>query len=489
MDPFLEHLNNPRNAEELSGAHATGEAGSMDCGALIRLFVRFDEERIGKARFQAAGSGAAVATGSYLSSMIEGLSWREAAAVAPSRVEAGLASTTLPDVRDKLSTAAGIAIEALHAALEDALRNGNFPHAGQKDEDSVLVAMSGGVDSSVACLLEHRSGRRVIGVTMRLWSDPACAAPDSAGCCSPQAIRDARAVCHSQGLPHLTIDLREEFENVVVDDFVREYQAGRTPNPCTRCNGSFRFPELARLAEILGASRVATGHYARLARRGSTPLLLRGVDSAKDQSYVLWDIEQRLLKNLEFPLGGMTKQETRRLAREASLPTQAREESQEVCFIPDNDHRRFLGDRVGGLPGEGDIVDEAGNRLGVHSGFIGYTIGQRRGLGISAPEPLYVLDIDPESNTVIAGGRDRLAVSMIEIDEVNFFSSLDEAESYSVQLRYNSVPVKGQVSPAAEGRLRLILSEAVYGVAPGQSAVIYAGDTVAAGGVIRVSEK
>ena len=362
--------------------------------------------------------------------------------------------------------------------------------------------MSGGVDSSTACLLLHEAGSRVIGVTMRLWSDPDCetmASGDSlpaAGCCSPDAIRDAREVCHSLGLPHLTVDYRDDFADTVVDDFVSEYLAGRTPNPCTRCNGYFRFPELERLADHLGAAKIATGHYAcmeevhRAAREGTeedVAFLARGRDRAKDQSYMLWSIPPGILPRLEFPLGGLTKQETRALARRAGLSVHARPESQDVCFIPDDDYRRFLRARGRELPGEGDIVDTRGKLLGKHRGYIDYTVGQRRHLGVSAPEPLYVLATEPGVNLVVAGSHDELALTRLRIGQINTFIPAGEipGEGLSVQIRYNSGPVPVRVREGA-GEWLLELETPVYGVAPGQSAVIYDGELLIAGGVIEL---
>lgn len=494
-DPVLKHFRNPKNAGELPGAHGSGQAGNPGCGAVIRIFIRFDGETIGQVRFLASGSSAAIAAGSVLAGLITGKNWRAAAAVSPEAIEAELG---LPGGsreagsrrRAAISASAAFAVEALHGALEEAIRRGVFPRPKTVHGETVLVAMSGGVDSSVACLIEKQSGNEVVGVTMRLWSDPACQEAEGPGCCSPQALRDARRVCHSLGLPHLTVDLSEEFERVVVDQFVTEYMAGRTPNPCTRCNGFFRFPALIELAGALGASRVATGHYARVVNANGRLVIKRGVDTVKDQSYMIWALEPGLLGRLEFPLGGLVKEETRWLARGASLPTHASPESQEVCFIPDNDYRRFLRTRVSILPESGDIIDREGNRLGAHSGYIDYTIGQRRGLGVAAPEPLFVLETRPKKNQVVAGMRDQLAVNRLELGAVNVFvpGAIDNRPGLQVQVRYNSNPVPARVARSDKDRWLIELHEPVYGVAAGQSAVLYDGDSLVAGGVIMSSK-
>ena len=486
-------------AGEMPDAHGAGEAGDTGCGALIRIFIRFSGAEVSRASFEATGSSAAIAAASRLCERVTGSSWRAAASLAPAALVAGLEESGLNNSRT-ITAAAGFAVEALSRALEDSLRRGSFPDAGKtqtavpppRDALPVLVAMSGGVDSAVACLLEQRAGREVAGVTMRLWSDPECEAGENA-CCSPQAILDARAVCHRLGVPHLTVDFREDFKSIVVDDFVAGYRAGRTPNPCTHCNASFRFPLLLELARRLGAARVATGHYARMAGGGSVSggaRLARGLDREKDQSYMLWGISQELLGKIEFPLAEMSKEETRRLARGAGLPVHDRPESQEVCFIPDNDYRRFLRSRLrgrpGALPGAGDIVDISGNRLGPHRGYIDYTVGQRRGLGLSAPEPLYVLATDPENNRVVVGRHEELAVRRLRIVAVNAFMEPEQITAPMAQVRYNSEPVPCRLiaAGAREDGWEIELGRPVFGVAPGQSAVIYQGDQVAAGGVI-----
>jgi tRNA-specific 2-thiouridylase len=452
----------------------------------VRIFIHFLGGEIDRASFTATGSNAAIAAGGILARQLTGLSWIEAAALPVARLEEAMVEEGIVNPRT-MPAAAGFAVEALHRALEDSLRRGTFPVSPEAGPNTVLVAMSGGVDSAVACLLQQEAGRSVIGVTMRLWSDPACEAGENA-CCSPQAILDARAVCHQLGLPHLTVDCAADFEASVVEDFVSGYLAGRTPNPCTFCNAHFRFPFLARLAERLGAATVATGHYVGIITdETGRPAIVRGRDRHKDQSYMLWGIGAGLLPRLVFPLGEMEKAETRRLAREAGLPVHGRPESQEVCFIPDNDYRRFLRDRLretpGALPGAGEIVDADGVRLGSHTGYLDYTIGQRHGLGVSAPQPVYVIGTDPGRNRVIVGRRDELAVSELNIDQLNMFLPLEETVDPKVQVRYNAEPVPCRLSGSG-ARWRLELERPVHGVAPGQSAVIYEGETIMAGGII-----
>src|SRR5438105_4411846 len=283
----------------------------------------------------------------------------------------------------------------------DALANALGPifHADARS-GRTAVAMSGGVDSAVALL---RSAPHALGVTLRLLLDPA--GPDAErACCSPEAVIAARETCHRLGLPHVTLDLREQFRRAIVAPFVRGYARGETPNPCISCNGSFRFAELLAFADRAGAARLATGHYARTARHRGRLLLARAVDATKDQSYMLARLDPRFLDRLWFPLGEQTKDETRAEAERAGLAVAHRPDSQEACFLAGDDYRTFLG-RHGLTAEPGPIVGEDGQELGSHDGFWRFTPGQRRGLGVAASEPLYALRTDPRTNTVVVGPR------------------------------------------------------------------------------------
>src|SRR3954467_6318951 len=289
--------------------------------------------------------------------------------------------------------------------VADALANALAPAiAAPRDPARIAVAMSGGVDSAVALL---KSGPRAVGVTLRLWLDPN--GPDAErACCSPSAVIAARELAHSLGLPHVTLDLREEFRRAVVTPFVHGYARGETPNPCIRCNGGFRFAELLAFAKRIGAARLATGHYARIVERDGTLLLARAADPAKDQSYMLATIDPRRLVAISFPLGEQTKEQTRAEAHDAGLAAARRPESQEACFLAGDDYRAFLA-RHGVASTPGAILDEEGVAVGTHDGFWRYTPGQRRGLGIAAAEPLYALETSARSNTVTVGPLTALA--------------------------------------------------------------------------------
>jgi tRNA-uridine 2-sulfurtransferase len=360
----------------------------------------------------------------------------------------------------------------------DALANALGPvFAASPSPGRVAVAMSGGVDSAVALL---RSLPNAVGVTLRLWLDPA--GPDSErACCSPESVIQARETCHRLGVPHVTLDLREEFRRAVVTPFVRGYARGETPNPCTRCNGGFRFAELLAFARRAGAERLATGHYARIVERDGRLLLARGADAAKDQSYMLAALDPRRLDRISFPLGEQEKEATRAEAERAGLAAARRPESQEACFLAGDDYRAFLG-RHGLGPDEGTIVAEDGTELGRHDGFWRFTPGQRRGLGLASSEPLFVLGTRPAANAVVVGPRASLARTRVSA-RGRLYADLDRV---AVKLRYRSPAVSASVEPTARG-FRLELDEPAYGVAPGQAAVLYDGEAVVGYGLIRSS--
>jgi tRNA-specific 2-thiouridylase len=360
-----------------------------------------------------------------------------------------------------------LAVDALANAIGPAIRAPRVP-------ERVAVAMSGGVDSAVALL---KAGPGAVGVTLRLWVDPNAPTSERV-CCSPAAVIAARETCHRLGLPHVTLDLREEFRSAVVGPFARDYARGQTPNPCTRCNGSFRFDELLRFARGIGAARLATGHYARIVEREGVLAIARAADSAKDQSYMLATLAPSALGRLWFPLGDQTKEETRAQAEAAGLAVARRPESQEACFLGGDDYRAFL--RRSGLASPpGPIVDESGRRVGSHVGFWRYTPGQRRGLGVAATEPLYVVSTDARRNAVVVGPRGSLARRRVKVrGRVAAGATRVEAK-----LRHRSPAVAATVLEAPRG-FELVLDEPFYGVAPGQTAVLYEDGAVVGSGVI-----
>jgi len=363
-----------------------------------------------------------------------------------------------------------LAVDALANALGPVFRAPPAP-------GRVAVAMSGGVDSAVALL---RAGREAVGVTLRLWTDPEGRASERV-CCSPEAVLAARRTCHGLGLPHVTLDLREAFRRSVVEPFVRGYARGETPNPCTRCNGGFRFGELLAFSRRAGAKRLATGHYARIVPHRGRLLLARGSDPEKDQSYMLARLDPAKLAGVWFPLGDQGKAETRAEAARAGLAAAGRAESQEACFLAGDDYRAFL-ERRGLVPRPGVIVDEQGRTVGSHQGHWRYTPGQRRGLGISGDRPLYAVATSAATNTVVVGPRESLARTSVSARGRLYVP----VERVTAKVRYRSQAVEASVVTTARG-FRLDLDEPAYGVAAGQTAVLYEGDSVVGAGLVTAS--
>ncbi|MDQ3123022.1 MAG: tRNA 2-thiouridine(34) synthase MnmA [Actinomycetota bacterium] len=360
-----------------------------------------------------------------------------------------------------------LVVEALAAAIGQVFRAA--PEPGR-----AAVAMSGGVDSAVTLL---RAAPNAVGVTLRLWQDPQGPSSERA-CCSSEAVAAARSACHALGVPHVTLDLREEFRQAVVDPFVAGYASGDTPNPCARCNGVFRFDALLAFARRAGAQTLWTGHYARVVEKDGQLLVARARDSAKDQSYMLSTLDPGVLERVRFPLGEQTKDETRAEASSAGLAAARRAESQEACFLAGDDYRRFL-ERQGLPRADGEIVDESGAVVGRHDGYWTFTPGQRRGLRVAAGRPLYVLRTDRASNAVVVGDRDALAVTRIHA-EGRLYVPVERAQ---VKLRYRSAPVPSTVR-VENGGFALELEAPAHGVATGQVAALYDGEAVIGAGVI-----
>jgi len=365
--------------------------------------------------------------------------------------------------------------------------------SGAPDIGRVVVALSGGVDSSVAAALLVEAGHDVVGVTLHLWDAPE---DQRVGrCCAPEDRDDARRTCEHLGIPHYVFDEREAFRETVVEPFMDEYAAGRTPSPCTHCNRTVKLVRLAALADQLGASHVATGHYARLlppaASTGTDdaapapPRLLRGRDRAKDQSYFLFGVPPAVLRRLLLPLGGLDKGATRVEARRLGLPNADKPDSQELCFVPDGDVRGFLARERGASGPEGDVVDEAGNVLGHHRGVAGFTVGQRRGLGLpGGGPPRYVLRVLPEESTVVVGEADRLFGAQARaVDAVWTTEPPEAAFDAEVQIRYRHRAAPARVTPTPRGfDVHFVTPQRA--IAPGQAAVVYRGDRVIGGGLL-----
>lgn len=355
----------------------------------------------------------------------------------------------------------------------------------------VLVAMSGGVDSSVSAALLKEEGYQVIGATMQIWPSNKLAgeADRFGGCCGLDAVLDAKKVAHRLGIPHYVMDFKDLFERKVIYDFCREYSMGRTPNPCIRCNKHIKFDALLSRARELEAGYVATGHYARIERDGVSGryLLRKGVDRGKDQSYVLYMMSQDQLKHALMPLGSFTKERVRQMAQELGLPLANKSESQEICFIPDGDYTGFIKEYIplGAKPGP--ILDRGGNTLGEHQGILSYTIGQRKGLGISATEPLYVVAIDRERNAVTVGSRREVYGGELVAADLNWIAieSLGQSLEIKARIRYRHQEADAELTPLLNGgTVRVKFKKPQMAITPGQAVVFYHEDTVVGGGTI-----
>ncbi|HEX5309887.1 MAG TPA: tRNA 2-thiouridine(34) synthase MnmA [Solirubrobacteraceae bacterium] len=471
VDAFSTHLQRPLNRGQMPADAHTGAAGGAACGDLVRVSLRVEGDLVAEVAFDASGCGAALAAGSAAVALVRGKQLLQAARVGAQDISAELGGLSAAKHH-----AAELAADALARALGSAARAQArlAPVAGR-----TLVAMSGGVDSAVAALLTGQEGENV-AVTLELWADAENDGERS--CCSAQAVRTARELARHLGLPHFSIDLREEFRAGVVNPWLSEHAQGLTPNPCVRCNGEVRLDAMLDLAERLGASSLATGHYARV-RDG---LLCVAADERKDQSYALAALSPPSLARVRFPLGALTKPQVRELAEQAGLAVARRPDSQDLCFLAGTSHDAFLarhGD-LGERPGK--ILDGEGRILGGHRGVHTLTIGQRHGLGIGGGEPLYVIATDVAANTVTVGPREQLRTRRFGVRDVTLHRDGSCVDAVKVRYRGRRVPcqIDGGMSAGAHARLEVLTADPHERTAPGQMACLYAGERVVGYGTI-----
>ncbi len=491
-EQLLTHLETPLGHGHCPLDAFTGAAGGAACGDLIRVSIALDPRSpdgcIADAGFDASGCGATLAAGSAAVSLLRGAPLLDAARIGPAQIARELGGLSAAKRH-----AAELAADALHRALGAAARAraGLAQCAGR-----TVVAMSGGVDSAVAALLVGEAGGEAVGVTLELWSDPEN--DGDLSCCSAQAVRGARALAHELGMAHLSIDLRAEFRAGVVDGWLSEHAAGLTPNPCVRCNGSVRLDAMLELAGRLGSQTLATGHYARVVDDPSAPaspapgapalapLLRTALDERKDQSYVLSGLAPGSLARMRFPLGELSKPQVRELAERAGLGVARKRESQDLCFLAGTRHGEFLQRHAGLGVRPGAIVDRDGNCLGEHAGAHRYTVGQRHGLGVAAPEPLYVLATDTRANTVTVGPRGALLASELSVLDATLHREGARVDGVRVRAhgRRFACRLPQGIPAGRHERLEIELQEPAERTAPGQLACLYDGDVVVGHGTI-----
>lgn len=483
---LTQHLELPIARGHTPAGALTGAAGGAACGDLVRVSLTVEpadpEGRIADIGFDAHGCGAAIAAGSAVVGMVRGVPLLQAARIGVDDIAEELGGLSAAKRH-----AAELAADALHRALGMAARSqaqlGAVP-------ERVVVAMSGGVDSAVAALMTAHSGARVVAVTLELWSDPENDGERS--CCSAQAVRGAREAAHRLGVPHLSIDLREEFRAGVVEHWLAGHSAGETPNPCVRCNGDVRLEAMLELGRRLGSETLVTGHYARVDRDGPLdgprdgPLLRVAVDPVKDQSYVLAGLAPESLARLRFPLGDMHKSQVRAVAEREGLAVARKPDSQDLCFLAGTGLTRFLQRHGDAEASPGPIVDQEGQELGTHKGSRIFTIGQRHGLGLGGREPLYVLATDAGSNTVTVGSRDALLTRTVAVRDVTLRREGAAVDHVKVRSRGRRVPcrIAQPIEPGRHALVEVELEQPIERTAPGQMACLFAGELIVGYGTI-----
>ena len=501
-EKVMDHFNNPRNVGEIENPSGVGTVGNAKCGDIMRMYLDIDDNGIiQEAKFKTFGCGAAVATSSMATELVKGKTIQEALQVTNKAVMEALDG--LPPVKVHCSL---LAEEAIHAALWDYAEKHNIRIEGlerpvndisEKEEapeeehemkEKAVVGMSGGVDSSVAAYLLKEQGYDVIGVTMQIWQDQdVFVQSQEGGCCGLSAVDDARRVAERLEIPYYVMNFREDFQKYVIDYFVSEYEKARTPNPCIACNRYVKWESLLHRSLEIGADYIATGHYARIMQLPNGRYTIRNsVTAAKDQTYALYNLTQEQLSHTLMPVGDYDKPHIRQIAEEIGLPVATKHDSQDICFVPDHDYASFIAQETGKESMPGNFVDEEGNVMGQHRGLIHYTIGQRKGLGISSTTPIFVRELRPETNEVVLCKSESLFSHDCHVDNINYMAEekLTEPVRAIGKIRYSHAGAPCTLYPQPDGTLLAQFDEPQRAMTPGQAAVFYQDDHVLCGGTI-----
>jgi len=475
------HFEKPCNTGILDSFNCQGKDSSLNSEAVVMYYGLVREGKIADISFRTFGCSYSIAASSYVTVLAKGKKLFEAAAICGDDVEKEL-GVFPPGKKDSLN----IALGAFHAMLSSYLSGMTSGDHLAANNNRIAVAMSGGLDSSMTAKLLHDEGLDIIGITMKIVPDDELHPKKRITSWMSSDVYSARKVSGILNIPHFTIDLSSDFNKKIITSFCDEYMQGRTPNPCVECNKYIKFGALIDAGKSLGAASMATGHYCLVeASDDGLYIVRKGKDRTKEQSYVFWKLDQSQLSRIRTPLGNHTKEEVRELSRDFLPQLEQKDESQDICFIAGESYHGFLKDRIKEA-GSGNILDTKGRKIGEHRGFPYYTIGQRKGLGISHPRPLYVKEIIPEENIIIAGEKAELFQEKAQVKDVNFIKGAPPAGEFNAQvkIRYNSPAVEARIIIGEKGTARIFFKKKISSVTPGQSAVFYDGDILLGGSII-----
>ncbi len=479
---LIKHFEKPHNVGEISNPDAAGISGRISCPGHIRFTAKINKNIISDVKFKALGCNYTIAAASYLTTLIKNKDILESTLITEKEIEEYLGK--FPKEKKYVLD---MAISALTNLITDYISKSHTANIYQKNNKRVAAAMSGGIDSSMAAKILKDHGWEVIGVTMKLLPDDFDWKNNIKTCCSYKDIKTARKVALKLNIPHIVLDLIHPFQEKIIDPFCLEYKKGHTPNPCVECNRNIKFGILLKKIKILGASYLATGHYCRIEKLPASRLykIKKGMDESKDQSYVLWKLSQDQISRIKTPMGEFSKNNIKKEIKKFFPFLKKKSESQDICFIPENNYHSFLKSKIKNIR-EGPILNTGGKIIGTHKGYLFYTIGQRKGLGISYSKPLYVKEIIPEKNIIIAGEEKDILQKTLKVKNTSFIAGSPLANIFKamVKVRYNSREAPAKIKITGKKTALITFDESQKAITPGQSAVFYDGDILLGGGVI-----